>query len=131
MAADNKLDFDFPSNNPIVEVKPANMVWLQWFQRIQSIVGVRQVWTTVTGTRALGTTYVNGTGRPIKVSVRATLSGAGSLIVTFANGVLLAGAYQASIGNNAAIYFEVPNGDSYTVTPNAGTGTLSLWVELR
>lgn len=127
----NKLDFDFPSNNPIAEDRSANLVWLQWFQRIQSIVGVRQAWTSITASRALGATYTNDTGRPIKVNVRATISVLGALVVTFANGVTVNGAAQGTVGANASIYFEVPNGDTYTVTVSAGVGTLMQWVELR
>lgn len=126
----SKLDFDFPSNNPIVEDKPVSMVWLQWFQRVQKIIQ-RKTWQNVTTSRALGTTYTNGTGRSITISVRATSTLASALQVTLGSGLMLAGAGQASVGSGIWLMLEIPNGETYNVTVNAGVGTLQNWFELR
>lgn len=130
MARNN--DFDFPSNNALTGVgSPTNLPWLQWFQRIHSIVGVRQIWTDVLASRALGVPYVNGTGRPIKINIGASSTASARLDVTFLSGVQIGGQGQANIGTNMSIYAEIPNGETYTVTVNSGVGTLSQWVELR
>ena len=91
--------------------------------------GSSQAWTSVTGSRALGTTYTNSTARPISVSVVAISTNANTSItgVVDGNSVIVGGANGTS--SNDAVVFVVPPGGTYSVTPlNA---TLSTWWELR
>ena len=125
-----KSDFDIPSNMPIAGSDMITMSWLYWCQRIQSIV-TRQSWQNMLSQRALGVTYTNGTGRPIKINVRATSTAAASIGITFGSGAVLYGQGQGTVGINGSAYAEIPNGETYTVQVSGGTGTLSSWVELR
>ena len=126
-----KLDFDLPGNNAIVGGSTPLMAWMQWFQRIHNIVGVRQIWTDMLSQRALGVPYVNGTGRPIKINVRAASTMVARLDIMMGSGVAVGGDGQGTVGINMSVYAEIPNGETYTVTVNAGVGTLSQWSELR
>jgi hypothetical protein len=90
-------------------------------------IGYGQTWQDVTGSRALGTTYTNSTGKPIFVSILVTFSN-GSSATLVVNGV------TASIANNFA-----GGGDSAeAIIPPAATysisgpyASLASWSELR
>jgi len=125
-----KSDFDIPSNMPIAGSDMITMSWLYWCQRIQSIV-TRQTWQDMASSRALGTTYTNGTGRPIAINVRATSTAVAALAITLSSGLVIRGNGQNSAGINMNIYADIPNGETYNVTVSSGTGTLSQWYELR
>ena len=85
-----------------------------------------QAWSVVTGSRVLGTTYTNSTGKPIMVFVYTSGGGgSGSLTVTI-NGTSTLSAYYSSYAL-AGISFIVTNGSTYS----ASGGTLSQWSELR
>jgi hypothetical protein len=97
-------------------------------------VGVGQTWQNVTGSRALGTTYTNSTGRPIQVNAW----GDGNAfqdrnIQLIVNGVLVdasmasEGSSGGGVGNVSAI---VPSGATYVVSFNID-GVLQGWIELR
>lgn len=130
--AKGKFDFDFPSNNPVVnEDRTATMAWAQLFTRWQWIIGARKKWQDMLASRALGTTYQNGTGREITVSVRATCTAAASITFTLSDGTIIRGAVQSAIGQSAAAVFQIPNGETYTVGVTAGVGTLTGWMEYR
>ena len=126
--ANKRVYFDFPSNNPIVDNAVPKLSWLQWFQRIQFIAGEPKVWKDVLSQRSLGVPYVNGTGRPISINIRATSTVAMSIVVVFGNGVVVAGAAQNVVGLSASVYVEIPNGETYTVTV-AGVPTVNQWSE--
>lgn len=129
--AKGKLDFDVPSNNPIVNKDgTGTMPWLQLFTRWQWIVGARKKWQDVLAARSLGVTYTNGTGREITVSVRATSTAVASVQFTLSDGTIIRGAANA-VGNSAAASFQIPNGETYNVSVTAGTGTLTGWMEYR
>lgn len=125
-------DFDFPSNNNLTTQDVATTIpWLQWFQRIHSIVAVRKKWQDMSASRALGITYTNGTGREITVSVQASSTAIASVQFTLSDGTIIRGAAQGTIGQSAAAVFQIPNGETYRVTVSAGTGTLAGWMEYR
>jgi hypothetical protein len=85
-------------------------------------VGYGQTWQAFTaGTRPLGTTFYNTTGRPIMVAV--VTAGAAASILSI-NGVAVGNSY-GSYGGASGI---VPPGGSYVMS--AG-GTWSSWAELR
>jgi hypothetical protein len=88
-----------------------------------------EVWTNVTSSRALGTTYTNTRGYPIMISVNGTASGTSGIYI-YVNGNIIyfnmaqwngPGAYPA-----AAII--IPNGATYSVT--MVSSGLSTWWEL-
>lgn len=93
-----------------------------------SSLGYGQTWQAVTGSRALGTTYYNTTGRPISIHVNCTMGDAVNNVQLTIAGLTLVG----NVGNstnrayNTAI---VPSGASYSAT--ATNATLTAWNELR
>ncbi len=95
---------------------------------------LNQVWTTVTGSRAHGTTYVNSTGKPIKVSANVTMSGGVSAswqVSEDGSTWITVGASSNSGFTYQGIYFEVPAGHSYRVSGGTGSATIGRWTELR
>lgn len=97
-------------------------------------VGNGQSWSDVTGSRSLGTTYTNSTGKPIMVAVSNYNGGANGVFLNIIVGgvtVLTNGGWP---GGANAMYATgtviVPDGVSYSAT-NSGLGGLNKWVELR
>lgn len=98
-------------------------------------LGVGQTWQDVTGSRALGTTYTNTTGRPIRVNawgdgnafqdrnIQMVVSG----VLVDAN-MASAGTEGGMVGNVSAI---VPAAATYSVSFNIAGGSLMYWTELR
>lgn len=93
--------------------------------------GPPQTWQDFTGSRVIGTTYQNLTGRPIQVVVVGNMS-AGGGSATF----LVAGSSVAAFGGGAtanaaqqSCYVIVPNGATYSVA--AASFVLQSWKELR
>lgn len=96
-----------------------------------SSFGYGQTPQTLTGSRALGTTYYNTTGRPIDFSVNCALSIGGSAFTLYVNGV--ARAYLAASGNMVGCTLGpvvVPPGASYQAFNNSGA-SLNVWTETR
>jgi hypothetical protein len=94
-------------------------------------IGFSQTWQSVTGSRALSTTYYNTTGKPIMAFVRLTcgtseVSGAFVLV----NGVSV-GAGSSAANGQSQVTFIVPPSQSYEVQANSGSPTLGTWTELR
>ena len=92
-------------------------------------LGYGQTWQDVTASRALATTYTNGTGKPIQVVVTGTASGGGVSIVFTVGGVTIPFfGYSASGGSGyTGGTVIVPVGATYSC---AGA-TLNTWLELR
>lgn len=96
-----------------------------------SSFGIGQTWQDVTGSRALGTTYYNTTGRPIMVSISINSSANGGAALTV-GGTLVGGTTQTSGGVGSAVCVVVPPGASYVGSfPNGGSVTLTQWREMR
>lgn len=103
-------------------------------------IGLDQTWTVVGGggARALGTTYVNGTSRPIQLLVIATGASAANTaldctVAAPSGGVVIAGrsAYATAAGQVLVLHgVIVPPGHSYTVSAINGTASLNYWSEL-
>jgi hypothetical protein len=98
-------------------------------------IGVDQSWQIVTGSRVLGGTYTNSTGKPIQVSVTVTNTVASSTVAVngAVNGIDICSQSNisaSSVGFTALnVCFIVPTGAFYYVT---GTQiSLSSWQELR
>ena len=87
-------------------------------------VGTGQSWQDVSGSRAIGVTYTNSTGRVIAVAVN-TSSGA---TTTLSVGGVVVGRYgQDTGGLGSQLFAIVPNGASYV----ASGGSINTWAELR
>ena len=94
-------------------------------------LGVGQTWQTLTGSRVIGTTYTNSTGRPIFVSIvvnPANTSSSGQLTINSIPVSYAQGFVSLAIG--ITISGIVPSGGTYVVT-TTGTTTMSVWAELR
>ena len=104
-----------------------------WTSAIPAALGVNQTWQDVTGSRSIGTTYTNNTGKPIAVSI---FKGLGSIQNAYwsisVNGVSIGASSQAYFnGANMQAFFIVPVGQTYIVTNGSGTTTPQIWAELR
>ena len=88
---------------------------------VSSSFGVGQTWTVLTGSRAIGTTYTNSTGKPIQVCMSVDINNAHFFI----NGVDMYIPDYNGYGNH---YFIVPNGQTYRLE---GAGGINTWSELR
>jgi len=88
-------------------------------------LGVSQIWQSLTGSRALGTTYTNNTTKPIVVYARGS---AGNGTMTGYVGTVEVA--SGSAGSHAvAVTFIVPAGDTYNIT--YPSNSLAYWAELR
>lgn len=88
---------------------------------VSSSFGVGQTWTVLTGSRVIGTTYTNSTGKPIQVCMSVDINNAHFFI----NGVDMYIPDYNGFGNH---YFIVPNGQTYRLE---GAGGINTWSELR
>ena len=89
-----------------------------------------QVWQIVTGSRAIGTTYTNTSGKPISVIVGVTLTNTSTFTTLIVSGVVTSITQGYSSGSYTyELSAIVPNGASYLVT--GGSPTLYSWAELR
>lgn len=104
--------------------------WQRWGFAQSEMFGIGQTRQVVTGSRALGTTYTNTTGKPITLHVNASGTAAGSAIGFFTDGtegaVSVATAPAGAIGVSAVI----AAGSTYAVISSGGA-TLVAWVEYR
>jgi len=87
-------------------------------------------WQNVVGSRAVGTTYTNSTGRPIQISIGVQLG-------PNATGYLVINGNQVNRGSNpfgdrsinvTQFFAIIPNGNTYSVT---GFNGITFWWELR
>jgi len=91
-----------------------------------------QAWASVTGSRALGTTYTNSTGRPIFVFVMTGSNTVGYATSLTVSSVVVFTSMQAPTTNYfGPVCGVVPVGATYSVATNGGSGALNTWVELR
>lgn len=90
--------------------------------------GSGQSWQDVSGSRSLGTTYTNTTGRPIALSLRSGAINSSFVNVTV-GGVLIARRWGGETwAPEIPLFVIVPPGATYVVT---GSHALVLWCELR
>jgi len=101
---------------------------------VMSSLGYGQTWQSVAGSRVIGTTYYNTTGKPI-IAVAGvqnnTQNGAGVFTV---NGVASAWSTDSYLANAvSSISVVIPHGASYILTSTIGTLSIysSRWSELR
>jgi hypothetical protein len=95
-------------------------------------LGAGQTWQSVTGSRAIGTTYTNSTGRTIMVIVAGTGGGANGLWGVTLNGAITyftPSTYTTSVWT--ACEFIIPAGNTYALSQQGSNATLQHWFELR
>lgn len=105
-------------------------------QAIQALVpggvGQGQTWQNVTGSRSLGVTYTNNTGKPIIVLISTTLGG-NEMASIYANvsGVSMTIGRDGSAGTFGGVgNILIPTSATYSITIGGPVG-LSTWHELR
>lgn len=96
-----------------------------------SSLGYGQTMQNVTASRAMGVTYYNTTGRPVVAYIRAATSLAGEIVMTIGGTTVHGWGNAGAPGSFGGSFFLIPAGASYSAGANAGTPTLSSWVELR
>lgn len=92
-------------------------------------LGIGQSWQNVTGSRASGATYTNGTGKPIAISVCLQDPNEFSGLIVNVGGVDIINVLDFGAGGTHPISFIVPIGATYRVSANQNT--IRLWAELR
>ena len=111
-------------------------VWSSWVRLDNELsqIGVGQTWQDVIGSRKIGVTYTNTTGKPISVAVDVSLVGVGSLRARIdIDGISLQNTYDSSstsITRVMQITAIVPDGSTYIVK-NLESATIFSWKELR
>jgi hypothetical protein len=95
-----------------------------WESSPANSIGVGQTWQDMSGSRALGTTYTNNTGKPIQIAVTTSTGTATTLTV---GGVAVGRYSQETGGRGTQLTAIVPNSTSYI----AEGGVLLYWAELR
>lgn len=95
-----------------------------------SSIGYGQTWQNLTGSRAVGTTYYNTTGRPIQLRLSFSHASSGTELL-IVNGVTLALSTATTGGAFSTGSFVIPPGASYSVTTGAGYSSINNWAELR
>lgn len=93
-------------------------------------LGVGQTLQDVTGSRALGTTYTNSTGRPIFVIVAISQNTTGIGHQVYIDSLTYNAHQDNSSSSSGAAQFIVPNGSTYRVAAQTGE-VLNVWLELR
>lgn len=101
----------------------------------QSMIAIyaARSWVDMTASRTPGTTYTNTTGREIAVSVNWASPALNSVCTmsAYVDGVVVAtnGNQGLNAGQRSGIYFDVPNGSTYSVV--ATSLNYSSWFELK
>jgi hypothetical protein len=101
-------------------------------------IGISQTWQNVTGSRALGTTYTNSSGKPIQVHVQGVGGPSGAVLKAYINGTYFADSgvdFNASIASRPQFSLIIPNSVTYRFDSFTSGGTnatsLNTWWELR
>jgi len=95
-------------------------------------LGDGQTWQALVGSRAIGTTYTNSTGKPIMVYIRCAISALGNVAVLTINGAVInVGGNASANGYGSTTTGIVPPGQTYSVAAITGGGSISEWNELR
>jgi prepilin-type N-terminal cleavage/methylation domain-containing protein len=92
-------------------------------------IGVGQTWQTLTASRAPLTSYVNDTGKPIVVSITATVSNNGASIIVDGMTVGYTDTWTLFGHVRTQLTAIVPPGSTYVMGSTGGT--LLIWTELR
>lgn len=92
-----------------------------------------QAYTNVLGSRAIGTTYTNTTGRPIFMGIAASSGASGSVLsLAMAGlGTIASSAIATGAAQNLSFNALVPPGATYVVQSSGTASTLNSWNEYR
>ena len=94
-------------------------------------LGNGQSWQNLSGSRSVGTTYTNSTGKPIFVSIIMQQNGASTPTdALFVNGIVVAKQTHVVLGDSQTLSAIVPNGSTYEILSVSGT-FIEQWLELR
>ena len=100
-----------------------------WVSSTNLAIGVGQTWQDMSGSRTVGTTYTNTTGKPIFIFVTCSMSNASDLQATVgAVAFTSVNAYTASAKSSISLI--VPNNTSYVIS-SSNVSSVSTWNELR
>lgn len=92
-------------------------------------LGVGQTWQDVTGSRAIGTTYTNTTGRPILLSVVCTSTNTTNSVGCLVGGVQISSQGASATNTAFTAIALVPAGSTYSIS--TVNSNLVQWNELR
>ena len=95
-----------------------------------SSLGYGQTWQAVVGSRSLGTTYYNTTGKPIQVNIQISGSASSGVASLSINGIAVGSSGSTINVTSSFISGIVPPTGTY-VAALSGSGSLSVWSELR
>lgn len=92
-----------------------------------------QTWQNVIGSRAIGTTYTNSTGRPITVSINIFMTNTAVRVELLVGGLNVQTLAAATWMTQSRFCFTtvVPNGSTYQVSVPIGSAAVEGWAELR
>jgi hypothetical protein len=90
-----------------------------------SSLGYGQTWQNMTGSRAIGTTYYNTTGKPIFIAPDITSAGGSAALSVNGTTVM---AFNQSAGGHMVLQAIIPHGATYGISSGSSVNT---WWELR
>jgi hypothetical protein len=124
--------FDNQCSSPSTWVNTPSLVQGTGGQALAALssLGYGQAPQNVTGSRSLGATYYNTTGRPIFITGYAINTGSATLYVSV-GGVSCMNFTAASGAPDMPFYGLVPPGFSYVVALGSGTANMGTWNEFR
>ena len=99
---------------------------------VSSSLGVGQTWQNVTGSRQLGVSYTNNTGKPIFASIDVLGSSSGyDGIRIVVGGTVVSELLNIAENQYSQIAFIIPAEQSYSAQQTQATINLRRWSELR
>ena len=94
-----------------------------------SAIGEGQSWQDMSGSRAIGVTYTNSTGKTIMVCTGCIGTTSGSLFSCLCDGFTVVSSADNTGSKNHSGSFLVPNGSTYSLS--SSPSAISFWSELR
>ena len=96
-------------------------------------LGWGQTWQDVIGSRVVGVSYTNTTGRPIVVSIVASTSSGNANVLVTTGGLTYTSSNSGYSSTTVRLNIDIiiQSGATYLFTTSAGTATLFRWLELR
>lgn len=99
-----------------------------WTSIALGVIGINQSYVDVTGSRSVGVTYTNSTGKPILVCISTNISSSNRVTITVGGVVVIDSAFNGTGGGASTGTVIVPDSTTYSCTIS---GTIKSWVELR
>jgi hypothetical protein len=124
----NVSSITLPAGQPLSLRGDGNSIW-RGAGTYPAIGAGGAVTRDVTGSRAIGTNYVNTTGRPIIVAVSGYSSSASANLSVISGGVTFSVMGDGGVSIEFFAFAPVAAGATYSATCSAGTFTLTGWTE--